>query len=91
MPPQGRQHHPAVQQRRLPHPALGGRRDGAYANLTFVSHTETEFVFDFVYVLPHEPRGVVRSRVIASPKPTSTCSGMTAVSSLAVNVARMPP
>ena len=43
-------------------------QNGAYSNLTFVSHTETEFVFDFVYVLPHEPRGVVRSRVIASPK-----------------------
>ena len=43
-------------------------QNGAYANLTFVSHTETEFVFDFVYVLPHEPRGVVRSRVIASPQ-----------------------
>jgi hypothetical protein len=43
-------------------------QNGAYANLTFVSHTETEFVFDFVYVLPHEPRGVVRSRVIVSPK-----------------------
>jgi len=43
-------------------------QNGAYANLTFVSHTETEFVFDFVYVLPHEARGVVRSRVIASPK-----------------------
>ena len=40
----------------------------AYANLTFVSHTETEFVFDYVYVLPHEPRGVVRSRVITSAK-----------------------
>ncbi len=43
-------------------------QNGAYANLTFVSHTETEFVFDFVYVLPHEARGVVRARVIASPK-----------------------
>lgn len=43
-------------------------QNGTYTNLTFVSHTETEFVFDFVYVLPHEPRGVVRSRVIASPK-----------------------
>jgi hypothetical protein len=43
-------------------------QNGAYANLTFVSHTETEFTFDFVYVLPHEPRGVVRSRVITSAK-----------------------
>jgi hypothetical protein len=43
-------------------------QNGAYANLTFVSHTETEFTFDFVYVVPHEPRGVVRSRVICSSK-----------------------
>jgi hypothetical protein len=43
-------------------------QNGAYSNLTFVTHSETEFVFDFVYVLPHEPRGAVRSRVIASPK-----------------------
>jgi hypothetical protein len=41
---------------------------GAYVNLTLVNHTENEFVFDFVYVQPHEPRAQVRSRIISSPK-----------------------
>lgn len=58
-------------------------QNGAYANLTFVSHTETEFVFDYVYVLPHEPRGVVRSRVITSAKQARRL-----LSALQENVAR---
>lgn len=41
---------------------------GAYVNLTLVNHTETEFVFDFVYIQPLEPRATVRSRIISSPK-----------------------
>lgn len=41
---------------------------GAYVNLTLVNHTETEFVFDFIYIQPLEPRATVRSRVITSPK-----------------------
>ena len=42
--------------------------NGAYVNLTLVNHTETEFVFDFIYIQPLEPRATVRSRVITSPK-----------------------
>lgn len=41
---------------------------GTYVNLTLVNHTETEFVFDFIYVQPLEPRATVRSRIISSPK-----------------------
>ncbi len=41
---------------------------GAYVNLTLVNHTETEFVLDFVFIQPLEPRASVRSRVISSPK-----------------------
>jgi hypothetical protein len=41
---------------------------GTYANLTLVNHTETEFVLDFIFVQPMEPRAKVRSRVISSPK-----------------------
>ena len=41
---------------------------GAYVNLTLVNHTETEFVFDFIFVQPLEPRATVRARVISSPK-----------------------
>lgn len=41
---------------------------GSYVNLTLVNHTETEFVLDFIYVQPLEPRAKVRSRIISSPK-----------------------
>lgn len=41
---------------------------GNYVNLTLVNHTETEFVLDFIFVQPHEPRAKVRSRIISSPK-----------------------
>jgi hypothetical protein len=42
--------------------------NGAYVNLTLVNHTETEFVFDFIYIQPLEPRATVRSRIISSPR-----------------------
>lgn len=41
---------------------------GAYVNFTLVNHTETEFVFDFVYIQPMDPRAKVRARIISSPK-----------------------
>lgn len=40
---------------------------GCYANFAMVNHTPTEFVFDFVYMQPQQPRGKVLSRVITSP------------------------
>ena len=41
---------------------------GAYSNLVMINHNETEFVFDFVYVQPQQPKAKVRSRVICSPR-----------------------
>ncbi len=41
---------------------------GAYVNFTLVNHTETEFVFDFIYIQPMDPRAKVRARIISSPK-----------------------
>lgn len=41
---------------------------GSYVNLTLVNHTETEFVFDFVFVQPLDPRAKVRARIVSSPK-----------------------
>ena len=56
---------------------------GAYVNLTLVNHTETEFVFDFIFIQPLEPRATVRSRVITSPKHAKRL-----LSALSENVAR---
>jgi hypothetical protein len=41
---------------------------GVYTNLAIISHMNTEFVLDFVQVLPGTPKAPVRSRVIMSPQ-----------------------
>src|SRR5438045_9536416 len=41
---------------------------GMYVNMAMVNPTETEFVIDFIYVQPQQPKAVVRARVINSPK-----------------------
>ena len=38
---------------------------GVYSNLAVISHSENEFVIDFVFV--HPPKGKVNARVITSP------------------------
>jgi len=40
---------------------------GVYANIAFITHTETEFVMDFIYAQPQQPKAKVRARVISSP------------------------
>ena len=41
---------------------------GSYINLVMLNHTETEFVLDFIYVQPQQPKAKVRSRIICSPR-----------------------
>ena len=41
---------------------------GTYVNMAMVNHTETEFVLDFIYLQPQQPKGKVRSRIISSAK-----------------------
>lgn len=40
---------------------------GIYTNLALLTHSETEFVMDFIYIQPQAPKAKVRSRVITSP------------------------
>lgn len=40
---------------------------GAYVNLALVAHNATEFVMDFIFVQPQQPKAKVRARVISSP------------------------
>ena len=40
---------------------------GVYANLAGISHTETEFVFDFLFLQPHAAKARIRTRIISSP------------------------
>ena len=41
---------------------------GQYSNLIMINHTETEFVLDFVFVQPQQPKAKVSSRIITSPQ-----------------------
>lgn len=42
--------------------------DGVYANLVIVSHSDSEFIFDFARMLPGKPKARIHSRVIMNPK-----------------------
>jgi hypothetical protein len=41
---------------------------GMYSNLAFIVHSEQEFVLDFMFLSPQQPKAKVRARIITSPK-----------------------
>lgn len=41
---------------------------GIYSNLAIISHSSSEFILDFVSMLPGVQKGNVRSRVIMTPQ-----------------------
>jgi len=41
---------------------------GVYANLAMINHSPTEFVVDYIQVMPGVPKAKVRSRVILTPQ-----------------------
>ena len=41
--------------------------EGSYANLAIITHSNAEFVIDFVNVMPGTPKSKVKSRVILTP------------------------
>jgi hypothetical protein len=43
---------------------------GTYSNLVLINHTENEFLLDFAFLQPGNPRAKVVSRVISSPRHT---------------------
>ena len=43
---------------------------GLYSNLVIVNHSPTEFVMDFINVMPGAPKAKVRSRIILTPEHT---------------------
>ncbi|PKR80078.1 DUF3467 domain-containing protein [Brumimicrobium salinarum] len=42
--------------------------DGVYSNLAVITHSQSEFVCDFVQIMPGVPKGKVNSRVIMTPE-----------------------
>jgi len=42
--------------------------DGTYANLAIINHSVSEFVVDFINVMPGSPKSKVKSRIILTPQ-----------------------
>lgn len=42
--------------------------DGIYSNFAIITHSQTEFVIDFVRIMPGIPKGRVKSRIILAPQ-----------------------
>lgn len=41
---------------------------GTYANLVVISHSSSEFVADFIRIMPGLPKASVKSRIILTPE-----------------------
>lgn len=41
---------------------------GTYANLAIITHSSSEFVLDFIRVMPGLPKANVQSRIIVAPE-----------------------
>jgi len=42
--------------------------DGTYSNLAIITHSNSEFVIDFVKVMPGLPKAKVKSRILVTPQ-----------------------
>jgi hypothetical protein len=42
--------------------------EGIYSNLAIITHSNSEFVFDFVRIMPGTPKAKVKSRIIITPE-----------------------
>ena len=40
---------------------------GVYTNLALITHSETEFVLDFLFLQPQSPKTKVLTRIVSSP------------------------
>ena len=42
--------------------------EGVYSNLVIINHSSSEFVLDFVSIMPGIPKAKVKSRVVLTPQ-----------------------
>ena len=42
--------------------------EGTYSNLAIINHSKSEFVVDFVTIMPGVPKSKVKSRIILTPQ-----------------------
>ena len=42
--------------------------EGTYSNLAIINHSNTEFVVDFISLMPGVPKAKVKSRIVLTPQ-----------------------
>ncbi len=42
--------------------------EGVYSNLAIISHSHSEFVVDFIRLMPNVPKAKVKSRIVLTPQ-----------------------
>lgn len=42
--------------------------EGTYSNLAIINHSVSEFVVDFINIMPGKPKSKVKSRIILTPQ-----------------------
>jgi hypothetical protein len=42
--------------------------EGTYSNLAIINHSVSEFIVDFISVMPGKPKAKVKSRIILTPQ-----------------------
>ncbi|TYP97731.1 uncharacterized protein DUF3467 [Sphingobacterium allocomposti] len=42
--------------------------EGIYSNLAIITHSNTEFVLDFIRIMPGVPKAKVKSRIVLTPE-----------------------
>jgi hypothetical protein len=42
--------------------------EGIYSNLAIITHSQSEFVIDFIKIMPGVPKAKVKSRVLLTPQ-----------------------
>ena len=42
--------------------------EGSYSNLAIINHSPSEFVIDFVAIMPGTPKAKIKSRIILTPE-----------------------
>lgn len=42
--------------------------EGQYSNLSIITHSTSEFIVDFIQLMPGVPKGKVKSRIVMTPE-----------------------
>jgi hypothetical protein len=42
--------------------------EGIYSNLAIITHSQSEFIVDYIQIMPGMPKGKVKSRVVMTPQ-----------------------